>query len=127
MLTKKDIRDMQDSVRGLATELQKFAANYSKVPILQTKSALVTKYDLIRGYMAQISKQRIDFLNLNNNAMVYLCTQKINIFVKLTEIFSQPRLGKSDINEIASLASSLSTLTLLEDVEARIATLNIAA
>jgi len=34
MLTKKEIRDMQGSVRWLAAELQKFANSYNKVPIL---------------------------------------------------------------------------------------------
>ena len=124
-ITKKQIRDTQDSVRWLANELAKFAENYKKVPILQTKSALATKYSLIRNYLAQISKQRGDFLNLNNNEMVYLCTQEMNIFAKLIEIFSQPRLGNSDLGDIAGFASSL--LTLIGDVESRIATLNIAA
>jgi len=75
--------------------------------------------------MAQISKQRIDFLNLNNKEMVYLCTQEMNIFAKLIEIFSKPRLVSSDITDIWRYANSLSTL--LSDVEARLATLTNAA
>lgn len=124
-LTKKAVRDVQESVQGLANELAKFAASYKKVPILQTKSALVVKFNLVRSHLFQVSNQRVDFINLKNKEMVYLCTQEMNIFAKLIEIFSQPRLGNSDIEEIAVFASSL--LALLGDVESRISTLNIAA
>ena len=79
-LTRKDIRDFQNTVLYLANELKKFADNYSKNIALQSKGALMGKYDIIKNYMSQASKQRVDFINLKNKGMVYLFTQEINIF-----------------------------------------------
>ncbi len=124
-ITKKQIREFQQNVLWLANELKKFADNYAKNIMLQSKGALMMKHDLIQNYMSQVSKQRMEFVGLKNKEMVYLCTQEMNLFTKLMEIFIKPRLTESDLIDIKSHAAALSML--LADLEEKLTTLPVAA
>ena len=124
-ITKKEIREFQQSVLWLAGELKKFADNYAKNIMLQSKSAFVLKYNLIQNYRSQVEKQRMDFVNIKNKDMVYICTQEMNLFTELMVIFIKPRLAESDLKEIKAHAASLSML--LVDLEDKLTTLPVAA
>jgi len=124
-ITKKEIREFQQTVRWLAGELGKFSDNYAKNIMLQSKSALMLKYTLIQNYRSQVERQRIDFMNIKNKEMVYVCTQEMSLFTHLMEIFIKPRIAESDLIEIKAHAASLTML--LVDLEEKLSRLPVAA